>query len=68
MSSERTLILSGAIPTFEMFMMTWEKILPQHPHLKMYVEPGLEWAYRYYKRMDHTPAYIISMGKHIFWC
>jgi hypothetical protein len=68
MSSERTPILSGAIPAFEMFMTTWEKIIREHPRLKKYVEPGLEWAYRYYRRMDRPRAYVIAMGKHIFWC
>jgi hypothetical protein len=66
MSGESTPILSGAIPAFEMFMSAWEKIEQEHPHLKNYVHPGLEWAYKYYKRMDRTRAYIISMCKQIF--
>jgi len=60
MSSERTPILSGAIPAFEMFMTKWEKIA-NIEHLKPLVEPGLEWATRYYRRMDDTRAYVISM-------
>jgi hypothetical protein len=62
MSGERTPILSGAIPAFEMFMTKWEKINQEHPNLKRLVWPGLEWAYKYYGRMDRTRAYIIAMG------
>ncbi len=67
MSSERTPVLLGAIPAFEMFMTKWEKIAEsdseQLRHVKPLVEPGLEWATRYYSRMDGTKAYIISMCK-----
>lgn len=63
MSGERTPVLSGAIPAFEMFMTKWEKIACDFPQLKPLVEPGLEWAYRYYGRMDRTRAYIVAMCK-----
>jgi hypothetical protein len=62
MSSERTPVLSGAIPAFEMLMTKWEKIA-ESDTLKPLVEPGLEWTTRYYRRMDGTKAYIISMCK-----
>jgi hypothetical protein len=65
MSGESTPILSGAIPAFEMFMTTWEKIIEEHPRLEKYIKPGLDWAHLYYGRMDRTKAYIISMRKHI---
>ena len=61
MSGERTPILSGAIPAFEMFMSRWENLTQDHPRLKPLIEPGLDWAYMYYGRMDHTRAYIIAM-------
>jgi hypothetical protein len=61
MSGESNPILSGAIPAFEMFMSTWEKIIRDHPRLKPIVQPGLDWTYRYYGRMDRTRAYIIAM-------
>lgn len=63
MSAEKTPILSGAIPAFEMFMSRWEKLGREHPHLKPLIKPGLEWAYKYYGRMDRTRAYIIAMRK-----
>jgi hypothetical protein len=66
MSGESTLILSGAISSFESFMTTWENIIQDYPHLEKYVKPGLDWAYLYYGRMDRTRAYIISMRKYIF--
>ena len=65
MSSERTPILSGTIPAFEMFMSKWEKIADSNTEmlriLKPLVKPGLEWASMYYSRMDGTQAYVISM-------
>jgi len=66
MSGESTPILCGAIPSFEMFMMSWEGLLERHPNLSKYIEPGLEWASKYYGHMDHTRAYIITMCK--FFC
>jgi hypothetical protein len=61
MSGERTPILSGAIPAFEMFMSRWENLIQDHPRLKPLIKPGLDWAYMYYGRMDRTRAYIIAM-------
>ena len=66
MSGETMPILSGAIPAFEMFMTKWEKLGDVHPHLKPFIQPGLDWAYMYYDRMDHTCAYIIAMCKLVY--
>jgi hypothetical protein len=63
MSVEKTPILSGAIPAFEMFMTMWENVSTKSPYLKKIVQPGLDWAYRYYKKMDRTDAYVIAMRK-----
>jgi hypothetical protein len=60
MSGETTPLLSGAIPAFEMFMTRWET-MSQRAELKSIIAPGLEWATRYYGRMDRTCAYIIAM-------
>lgn len=64
MSGEKTPILSGAIPAFEMFMSSWEKLGREHSRLKDLIKPGLDWAYKYYGRMDRTKAYIIAMCKY----
>jgi len=61
MSGESAPILSGAIPAFEMFMTSWEEITWKHPRLKQLIDPGLQWAFKYYNRMDRTRAYIIAM-------
>lgn len=61
MSSESTLILSGAIPAFEMSMSSWEKLGRDHPCLVPLIKPGLNWASMYYTQMDCMPAYIIAM-------
>ena len=63
MSSESNPILAGAIPCFEMFMTTWEKLAALHPNLAPWIKTGLDWATSYYSRMDHTNAYIVSMRK-----
>ena len=63
MAAEKTPILSGAIPAFEIFMSQWEKLSKEHPRLKDLIKPGLDWAYMYYNRMDRTKAYIIAMRK-----
>lgn len=60
MCGETTPLLSGAIPAFEMFMTRWEN-MSQRANLKSIIAPGLEWAAKYYSRMDRTRAYIIAM-------
>ena len=64
MSSEKTPILSGAIPAFEMLMTKWEQ-LAENPLLKPMVQEGLNLTYKYYNQMDHTRAYVVAMCKYI---
>jgi len=61
MSSKSTPVLCDTIPAFEEFMTEWEEIKDDTPHLKKYIEPRLECAYKYYVCMDDTQAYIIVM-------
>jgi hypothetical protein len=61
MSSEKTLILSGAIPAFKMFMSLWEQLVVKHPRLSPWIDIGMAKATEYYKQMDHTSAYIMTM-------
>jgi hypothetical protein len=63
MSGEMAPILSGAIPAFELFMSKWEQLSTDFPRLKPLIAPGLEWATKYYAKMDRTKAYIIAMCK-----
>jgi hypothetical protein len=63
MSGESTPLLSGAIPSFELFMTRWEKLKEDKPHLGQFIDKGLESAYKYYKRMDRTRVYVIAMCK-----
>ena len=42
-------------------MTKWENICRDMPHLAQFIDKGLESAYKYYKRMDRTRAYIIAM-------
>ena len=66
MSVESQPILSGAIPAFESFMTKWENLAEDNSRLKPIIQPGLEWAYKYYKRMDQTRAYVASMCKQFY--
>ncbi|KAN0118276.1 Ribonuclease H-like domain containing protein [Russula decolorans] len=61
MSAESMPVLSGAVPSFEIFMTRWEKLRSKFPELKPLVDVGLEWAEKYYKRMDDTDAYVVAM-------
>ena len=63
MSAEKTPVLCGSIPAFELFMSKWEKLAADNKHLKRLIRPGLKVAYKYYSRMDCTSAYIITMRK-----
>lgn len=63
MSSEKIPILLGAIPSFELFMSTWEKLIVDNLCLKPLIYPGLNWAPGYYSQMDCTCAYVINMSE-----
>ncbi len=61
MSAESMPVLSGAVPSFEIFMSQWEKLHTKYPELKPWVDIGLKWAERYYTHMDDTDAYVVAM-------
>ena len=67
MCAERTPILSNAIPAFEMFMSAWEQLGTRVPRLEQYTGIGLDWALKYYKKMDSTRAYVVAMSKWIWF-
>jgi hypothetical protein len=46
-----------------MFMTEWEKLAAQHAVLKPWIKIGLQWATKYYVRMDDTEAYVVTMCK-----
>jgi hypothetical protein len=61
LTSERTPMLAGVLPCFEMLMTQWENLAKDMPKLKPYIQPGLDSAYKYYNRMDDTKAYVVAM-------
>ena len=63
MSSESRPTLGGAIPAFEKFMMEWEALATNVPHIVPFVSVGLGWAQEYYQQMGQTHAYVIAMCK-----
>lgn len=63
MSSESMPVLSRAISEFEMLMTQWETLGACHNVLKFWTEVGLDWAKKYYVRMDDTDAYVVTMCK-----
>jgi hypothetical protein len=63
MSSESLPRLGSAVPCFELFITAWEALGTSVPRVKPWTDVGLEWATKYYKRMDNTRAYVIAMRK-----
>ena len=61
MSAESMPVLSGAAPSFEIFMTQWEKLCTKFPQLKPWVDISLQWAEKYYTRMDDTDVYMVAM-------
>jgi hypothetical protein len=61
MSSESTPILSRAISYFEVFMTQLEELGREHELLEPWTKTGLDWATKYYKRMDDTDVYVVTM-------
>jgi hypothetical protein len=61
MASETTPVLSGPIPAFVMFMSTWEDLAERHPRLSQWIDIGMDKTKEYYRWMDHTTAYVMSM-------
>lgn len=61
MSSERTPLLSNAVPAFEELIERWEKIAILIPHCAPLINVGLTWADKYDERMGAIDAYAVSM-------
>jgi hypothetical protein len=61
MSLESLPCLGQAIPTFELFMLGWENLTKNEPCLELWIRVGLQWARKYYTRMDDTNAYVFAM-------
>ena len=66
MSKDKTPVLAGAIPSFERFMSRWERLAEKNPHLAPAINIGLNFATKYYKRMDDTDAYVVAMCEYNF--
>jgi len=64
MSKEKTPVLSGAIPSLERFMQSWEKLKESQKNLAPAIDIGLKYAYKYYERMDKTSAYVVALFLH----
>jgi len=65
-SVHMTPVLSGAILSFKLFMSQWEKLDEEHLNLKAWTDIGSKWTTKYYKKMDGTDTYIISMCESFF--
>jgi hypothetical protein len=63
MSGERLPSLCYAVPCFELFMTAWEVLAKGNPRFEPFIAVGLEWATKYYERMDNTRAYVVAMCK-----
>lgn len=67
MSNESLPRLGSAVPCFELFMSAWETLGATMPRVKPWTDLGLEWATKYYKRMDDTRAYVVAMCKFFYY-
>src|SRR5579864_3910077 len=63
MSTESRPVLAGTVRIFEIFMSGWEDLAEEDPTLILLINIGLHWAQKYYRRMDETDVYIVTMGK-----
>ena len=63
MSSDKTPVLAGAVPSFERFMSVWEDLTKDESmqDVEPAIRAGLKCAYKYYNRMDRTSAYVVNM-------
>jgi hypothetical protein len=61
MSAEKVPTLSGAMPSFEMFMTAWENFSEKDARLSKWTSVGVGKAVEYYNKMDETHAYVIAM-------
>jgi hypothetical protein len=66
LAKDETPVLAGVIPAFEIFLTKWEKLAVKKPHLKPWIDEGLVWATKYYRRLDSSDAYVIAMCKFRF--
>ena len=64
MSKQKTPVLAGVVLSFERMMTKLEKLAEHRPALASAINIGLECVYKYYKKMDETDAYIVSMYKY----
>jgi hypothetical protein len=63
MSAESMPVLSSAVAIFEVFMSAWERLRQTDSSLKPWIDIGLKWAKKYYRTMDETDAYIVTLSK-----
>jgi hypothetical protein len=61
MSGDKTPLLAGVIPVFEIFMSGWERLKEKREHLARFIQPGLDMANKYYSRTDLSKAYVVAM-------
>ena len=63
MSSDKTPVLAGAVPSFERFMCVWEDLTKDESmqDVAPAIQAGLKCTYKYYNRMDCTSAYVVNM-------
>lgn len=65
MSGESLPVLSHAVPSFETLIAQWEHLTENEPRFAPYINIGLEYARKYYRRMGETNAYAIAMCKYL---
>ena len=62
-SSEPLPRLGSTVQCFELLRSAWNILGTRNPRVKPWTDIGLQWADTYYKRMDNTRTYAITMCK-----
>jgi hypothetical protein len=63
MSAESMPMLSNTIVIFELFMSEWEALTKTFLKLSPLINIGLNWAKKYYKFIDVSDVYVVTMGE-----
>ncbi|KAH9953835.1 hypothetical protein BC827DRAFT_1145304 [Russula dissimulans] len=61
MSAESMPMLSNTIVIFELFMSEWEALTKTFLKLSPLINIGLNWAKKYYKFIDVSDVYVVTM-------
>ncbi|KAJ6588083.1 hypothetical protein B0H19DRAFT_921879, partial [Mycena capillaripes] len=66
LSAEKTPTLGDALPAFEAMIKAWQAQQVKYPETAHIVQKGIDKLELYQERVEHVPAYILSMREFTF--